>query len=329
MMKNGHFVISLDFELHWGLFDLLSIQEYQENLANVGIVIDRLIDLSERYNIRLTFATVGFLFAKNKKELIKFSPHHKPTYKNIELNPYSLFNKIGNSEKDDPYHYGYNILKKIHSRKIHEIGTHTFSHYYCNEAGQTNQQFTEDIKSAINIANNFGIKTNSIVFPRNMVNPDALDSCKKLGIISYRGNEKAYIYRISPKKKYYNWLLVRGLRLFDSYFSITGSNIYDIVGINKKSDIVNLPSSRFLRPYSTRLKYLETLKIRRIKKGMQKAAKQNKLYHLWWHPHNFGANIDENFDNLEEIFNEYSKLNQTYNFSSETMTSLANKILHV
>ena len=42
-MKNGHFVISLDFELHWGLFDLMSVDQYQENLANVGKVIDGLL----------------------------------------------------------------------------------------------------------------------------------------------------------------------------------------------------------------------------------------------------------------------------------------------
>lgn len=328
-MNNGHLVISLDFELHWGLFDLLSIQEYQENLANVNVVVDRLIDLCEQYDVRLTFATVGFLLAKDKEELIKYSPRLKPTYKKQELNPYTLFNEIGNSEKDDPYHYGYSILKKIQSSKIHEIGTHTFSHYYCNEAGQTIQQFNNDIESAVNIANDFGIETRSIVFPRNMVNSNALDSCKEFGISSYRGNEKAYIYRIDPKKKHYNWLLVRGLRLLDSYFNITGSNIYDVVSINKENNFINLPSSRFLRPYSTSLKSLESLKLRRIKKGMRKAAKENKLYHLWWHPHNFGTNIDENFNNLEKIFKEYVKLNQTHNFSSETMTSLTNKILHV
>lgn len=328
-MKNGHFVISLDFELHWGLFDLLSVQEYQENLVNVNIVVDRLLDLCKKYDVKLTFATVGFLFAKNRKELIKYSPSLKPTYKKEELNPYALFNEIGNSEKDDPYHFGHSILKKIQSSKAHEIGTHTFSHYYCNEAGQTIEQFTDDIKSAINIANNYGIATTSIVFPRNMVNPDALDSCEELGISSYRGTEKAYIYRIDPKKKHYDWLLVRGLRLLDSYVNITGNNIYDIVSINKTSNIINLPSSAFLRPYSNSLKSFEKLKLRRIKNGMRRAAKQNKLYHLWWHPHNFGANIDENFNNLEKIFQEYHKLNNTHNFSSETMTSLANKILHV
>ena len=30
---NGKFVISLDYELHWGVFDVLSEEEYYENLV--------------------------------------------------------------------------------------------------------------------------------------------------------------------------------------------------------------------------------------------------------------------------------------------------------
>ena len=26
---------------------------------------------------------------------------------------------------------------------------------------------------------------------------------------------------------------------------------------------------------------------------MRKAARERRIYHLWWHPHNFGADIEE------------------------------------
>lgn len=328
-MKNGHFVISLDFELHWGLFDIMDVEEYEENLKNVNKVIQRLLELSNKYNVKLTFATVGFLFAKNKKELLKFKPRQEPTYTKEELNPYPLFDTIGDDENDDPFHFGNNLLKQILANKNHEIGTHTFSHYYCNEAGQTIAQFEADINAAIEIGNAFGVEISSIVFPRNMVNNEALNVCVSNNITSYRGTEKASVYRIDPKKAYYNWLLIRGIRLLDSYINITGDNIYNVEEINKNSTITNLPSSRFLRPYSTTLSFLEPLKLKRIIKGMRKAAKQNKLYHLWWHPHNFGTNMDENFSNLEKIFIEYEKLHKAYNFSSETMTSLSKKVMSV
>ena len=324
--NTGHFVISLDYELHWGFFDHKSVDNYIENLQNVNRVIDRLLKLSDAYNIKLTFSTVGFLFAKNKAELIKYSPIDKPKYTKHKLNPYAIFDEIGDNEIEDPFHYANSTIQKIKKHKNHEIGTHTFSHYYVKESGQTLQDFENDITSAKKIAAANGVLIKSIVFPRNMVNKAYLDICFNNGIASYRGTEKSYVYHIHPSKSKYYHLFLRLLRLPDSYINISGSNTYKLGSLFKKNEIMNLPSSRFLRPYVPALKYLEPLKIRRIKKGMKRAAKNNELYHLWWHPHNFGKNIDENFKNLEDIFKEYKRLNNKFQFTSETMSSLANKI---
>jgi hypothetical protein len=61
---------------------------------------------------------------------------------------------------------------------------------------------------------------------------------------------------------------------------------------------------------------------------MTKAAQSNKLYHLWFHPHNFGSNMEENFKNFENILEIYSKLQSRYNFESKTMTQLAISLLN-
>ena len=63
---NGQFVLSLDFEKYWGVFDSKPLVEYQENLNNVNNVIDKLLELSDYYGVKLTFATVGFLLNENK-----------------------------------------------------------------------------------------------------------------------------------------------------------------------------------------------------------------------------------------------------------------------
>ncbi|TJY33437.1 polysaccharide deacetylase family protein [Pontimicrobium aquaticum] len=324
--KNGHFVISLDYELHWGVFDKCSVASYEKNLKNTREVIEKLLALSDKYNIKLTFATVGFLFAKDKNDLVTHAPKDKPSYKNNKLNPYLLLDSIGNNEMDDPYHFGNSILKKIKESGNHEISTHTYCHYYCNEKGQTIQQFQEDITAAKNIAKNIDIEIESIIFPRNMINKEYLELCYKNGITSYRGTEKAYIYNIDPKSIFYKWQLFRILRVVDGYLNITGHNTYNVKNINKKDHTINIPSSRFLRPFSPKLKAFEWLKLRRIRKSMKHAAKNNELFHLWWHPHNFGNDIDKNIENLEKVFVDYKKLNSKYNFSSVTMTSLAKKI---
>ena len=328
---NGHFVISLDYEIHWGVFDKKTVNEYKENLENVSKVIDKLLDISDRYNIKLTFSTVGLLFAKDKNEILSYLPKKKPTYTLEKLNPYQLIDSIGNDEKEDAFHYALSGIKKIKTNGNHEIGTHTFSHFYCHEQGQTVEQFDSDINAAVTIAKSLDIPIKSIVFPKNQMNPgDDVDKpylqvCKKHGITSFRGKEKSAIYNIHSSKAYRNFFIFRALKPLDAYFNVTGSNTYNVKEINKDCIINNIPSSRFLRPYNAKLKIFEPLKLRRIKKAMTYAAKHNEVFHLWWHPHNFGTQMDENFRNLEVIFNTYKKLNETYGFQSETMTGVSEK----
>lgn len=82
-------------------------------------------------------------------------------------------------------------------------------------------------------------------------------------------------------------------------------------------------SSRFLRPYSKQLAVLENLRLRRIKNGLTKAAKDNEFYHLWWQLHNFGKNIEENLQFLEEILKHVDFLRERYNFQSMHMRDVA------
>ena len=84
-----------------------------------------------------------------------------------------------------------------------------------------------------------------------------------------------------------------------------------------------MSASRFLRPYYTREKMLQSLKIKRIKDEMSFAAKKGNCYHLWWHPHNFGDNVDANLAALIELLEHYQRLNKKYYFQSYNMNELA------
>jgi hypothetical protein len=88
----------------------------------------------------------------------------------------------------------------------------------------------------------------------------------------------------------------------------------------------NIPSSRFLRPASKKFNGLENLRLRRIKESMSFAAKKGMVYHLWWHPHNFGANISANVSFLEKILVHYKKLNDEWNFESVSMRQLSKEL---
>lgn len=329
MEKKGTFVITLDYEIHWGVFDAMSLDAYGTNLKNVNKVIDRLLSLCDKYQVKITFATVGMLFADNKKSLEKYNPSDTPSYDNKALNTFDLMSKVGVDEQNDELHYAKSAIQKIKQNGLHEIGTHTYSHYNCLASGQTIEQFKADIIAAKEIAKPMDIDVESIVFPKNQVNDAYLKVCYENGIKSYRGTEESAIYNTnsSPLKKKLI-PLIRLARLVDGYFNLTGHNTYDVVKLNADNEIINLPSSRFLRPYHSKLSFLEPLKVNRIVNSMKHAAKNNELFHLWWHPHNFGADMDENFENLERIFKAYADLEKSHNFESKTMTELTLDILN-
>ncbi|GGD41016.1 polysaccharide deacetylase family protein [Muriicola marianensis] len=324
----GQFIISLDFEIHWGVYDALSLDQYRENLLAVPEVIKSIMTLAEEYGVKLTFATVGFLFARNKEEILKFSPGSKPSYQNLALDPYLLIDDIGPCENEDSLHYAISIIDKIANSEFHEIGSHTYSHYNCFAHGQSIEQFEADIIAAKSIAESKGIELKSIVFPKNQVLGPYLKVCEKHGFTSFRGNENSILYNDTFGKIKAKFPLFRMLRMVDAYVNISGYHTYQLSMVQKDGNqILNLPSSRFLRPYLNKFSFLEPLKIRRITKAMEHAARKNEMYHLWWHPHNFGVNIRENLTNLRYIFEKYKELHDKYGFQSESMTGLTNKLI--
>jgi peptidoglycan/xylan/chitin deacetylase (PgdA/CDA1 family) len=322
-MENGKLVISLDFEIYWGMRDAVKLKNYQESLLGVHKVIPLLLNLFKQYNINVTFATVGLLFFENKQELLNNLPSKRPQYAVPNLSPYNgHLNIVGYNEENDPYHFGINLIQKIHQAG-QEIGCHTFSHYYCLEKGQTKEDFKEDLIHAKKIADKRGIELKSFVFPRNQYNKDYLIICKELGFTSFRGNEKSFLF--SSKSKGKLTFFRRPFRFLDAYLNLSGHHCYSSQDIRKSSPF-NIPASRFLRPYSKKLRFLEKLRLKRIKDSMSYAAQHGLVYHLWWHPHNFGINIQENLNFLEKILIHYQKLNNDYQFESFSMQQLSNEL---
>ena len=322
-MENGTFVISLDFELYWGVRDVVSLEHYKENLKGVRLVIPALVDIFNKYKIYATFATVGFLFFKNKKELLNSVPLLCPTYENENLSPYiSHVHSIGENESSDIYHYAWSLIDLL-EKNHQEISTHTFSHYYCLEKGQTANQFKNDIIAAKQIGIERGIQLESIIFPRHQFNDEHLKICYAQGIKTYRGNQKSFVHTplVGNEKAYFRRLI----RIIDSYINLLGHNTYHIDCIPFDS-MLNIPASRFLRPYSRKLKFLDKLRLNRILKEMTYAAKEKRVYHLWWHPHNFGLNLEENLSFLDKILQHYNKLHSSFEFESLSMKELHAKL---
>ncbi len=323
--KRGKFVISLDFELMWGVRDLVTIETYGNHVKGVHTVLPHMLQLFSSYKVNATFAAVGFLFFENRQQLLQSLPQQQPQYNNPFRSPYGDYiNNIGESFETDPYHFGSHLIKAILATPGQELGTHTFSHYYCMETGQTVDDFREDLCTALRVAREqYGVEITSIIFPRNQYDNNYLKVCKENGIICVRGNEHSWVYEPRPFEK--ETLLRRACRLLDAYINISGHHCYSDEEM-VAAEPVNIPSSRFLRQYKPWLRLFESLRLRRIKRAMTYAARHNKTYHLWWHPHNFGINQDKNIAFLEKILQHYQELARKYDFTSYTMTTLAKEL---
>jgi hypothetical protein len=69
--------------------------------------------------------------------------------------------------------------------------------------------------------------------------------------------------------------------------------------------------------------------LRRITSAMETAARGRKLFHLWWHPHNFGVDLEENLAFLRRILDCFRVLQERYGMRSMTMAAVADEVLHV
>ena len=311
----GTLIVSLDFELFWGMLDVCKLEDYQDNVLGGRKAIPQMLELFEKYGIHATWATVGFLFAENYEELKTYFPEHHPGYADTALNPYDWFSRIGKDEETAPCFYGASLLRRIAQAPGQEIGSHTFCHYYCREKGQTPEQFAEDMTAARKIARDHGYDLTSVILPRNQCEPQYTEVMRGLGFTAYRDEENDWIHekiKIRP--------LLRILRLMDVYLPLTGQGGYLP---RNENGIWNLTGSRMLKPIFPALHFAESLKLRRIKKQMLHAAKKGLTFHLWWHPHNAGAHTEEYLSQLEEILRYYTELKDKYGMQSLNMAEAA------
>lgn len=322
----GGLVLSLDFELEWGVRDTLAAGGgYRDALLGGREAVPRMLDVFDAYGVAATWATVGFLFAESREELEAYAPTVRPRYLNEALNPYTA--RLGEGERDDPIHYAPSLLREIAGRPRQEIGSHTFSHYYCLEPGQTAGAFDADLASAVALARARGVELRSLVFPRNQVRSDYLPVVARHGFRAFRGPEPGLPYRARSHAEKQAWLL-RGARLLDAYLNLSGSGAVDVPEASAADQPVNVAGSRFLRPVSATLRLAEPLRIRRIVRGMRAAAAHGQFYHLWWHPHNFGRDVEDNFAALDTVLRAYLELRDRYGFPSYAMHEVAETAPH-
>lgn len=313
-------VISLDFELHWGVRDIHGPSSpYTANLLGARDAIPRMLDLFVEFEVAATWSTVGFLFAESRDELEAFRPAVRPAYEDPRLDPYG--EPVGRGEADDPLHFAPSLIRAVAATPRQEVGTHTYSHFYCAEPGASAEAFRHDLASAVGIGRARGIAVRSLVLPRNQWVPSLAPVVREAGIVCVRGNQRGSMYaatpfRTEPRSR-------RIARLADAHLPITRwdgaawTDVHDATGLH------DVPATCFLRPVGNAPRVVNELRLRRIVDGLAQAAARGRIFHLWWHPHNFGRHAAENLAFLRRVLERYRALRDERGMRSLSMVDVA------
>ena len=321
MAEQSIFVISLDFELHWGRFDKADPLGTKKYYQNTQKTLPKILAMFEKHKIEATWAAVGMLLAENKKEWKSYLPSLKPGYHNPNLSAYNWYDKRRIYKKSL---FAPDLVRKILATPGQDLGSHTFAHYYTMEPGQTQQEFAADLAAAQRIATEkFNCPPKVLVFPRNQSNPSYLSLCKEAGFEAVRCNPANWFWQDTHNET----LMKKIFRTADTLFPAGKRTSYPLSQLKFKDGFpIEIPSSRLLRPSSLRNKMVNQVKIYRIKREMSLAADKGEVYHLWWHPHNFGHHPKQNLQDLQKILEHFSHLNKTKGMVSKNMLGLADMV---
>ncbi|KEO72424.1 polysaccharide deacetylase family protein [Anditalea andensis] len=316
------FIISIDFELHWGRFDKADPLKPKNFYKTTQKVIPKILSVFEKYHIDATWAIVGMIMAKNKKEWKTYAPKIVPGYANSALSAYNWYENRSIHKKSL---FAPGLVTQILNTPGQELGSHTFGHFYTMEKGQTLPDFMADLEAAKSISlKKFNILPISLVFPRNQYNASYLKSCKEAGFLVIRSNPKNWFWQ-NPEKE---TLLKKIFRTADTLFPVGKKTSFPHSHLTIQKDLpLEIPFSRLLRP---KIQYplLNNIRLNRIKSEMTEAAKTGEIYHLWWHPHNFGIHPKQNLADLQTILDHFITLKSTYGMISKNMAGMAKMIMN-
>lgn len=314
--SGGTLVISLDFELLWGVFDHVDPLAKVRYFENTRKLIPELCQLFADHKIAVSWATVGMLLHENWEDWLAFQPAIKPNYVNKSLHPYR-FAMEHKGKVPESLFFAPDLVRMIQTTPFQEVGTHTYSHYYCLEEGGSLAAFDADLERAVAVAARMNISYQSLVFPRNQYTAAHIALCAKWGISSVRTNPAVWFWDNEYQK---NLLLKKVFRTADAYVPLA-SMAYDRAQIQKDSGVVLQAASRFYRPFGSSSSQ-RLLHRKRVFDEMTAAAQQHKVYHLWWHPHNFGNEPEICLQELKMLINHFIKLKDEYGMQTSTMAEL-------
>jgi len=316
-LDRGAFTISLDFELIWGTFDLSGPERFRKVCAAERAVVVRLLDLFCEYEVPATWCILGHLFldhcvASNGR---KHPEIVRPTHSWFRHDWFE-HDPCG-TEEDAPTFLGRSLVEKIRDCPVpQEIGSHGFSHVVFGDPGCSLATAESEVAACVRLAHETGLELTSFAFPRNRVGH--LDVLRRFGFECYRGPEPTW-YELSPHKG----VLQRLAHLWDVLRAATPPVV---LPEPTPSGLWNIPGSMIYFPIHGFRRFIPVARrVRRAVRGLDAAARQRKIFHLWFHPTNLVDRTGAMFSGLRAILDHAAALRDADRLDFVSMGSLVHR----
>lgn len=277
-LDRGIFTLSLDFELIWGTLDKAGPEGFARACATERAqIIDGLLRMLEDLDIPATWCVLGHIM------LASCSPVHGVKHPEV-VRPHHLWHPDDwfvddpcGDERTDPNFYGASLVQRIRACPVQqEIGCHSFSHPIFGDPGCSRETAYSELAACTRIASVDGVELRSFAFPRNRVGH--LDVLLEHGFVCFRGPEPNWYERPRTPAP-----LRRAAHLID----VILARRPPLVLPYRVGELWNVPGSMIYLPaHGIRRLIPVQSRVRRALKGLDAAARERKLFHLWLHPTN-------------------------------------------
>jgi hypothetical protein len=268
-------VMSLDLELSWGSFDL----SFDDHLLEVGrwthnIGVPHLLNHLTRNGISATWAVVGAMMRRSLPDVSGLPEVRYPHFSK----PWFSYVPKESDELTHPEWFGTSLVDMIRRAKPEqEIGFHSFSHVPFGWPGMTRERAIAEYRYCAQLAQEFCIPTTCFVFPRNSV--AYLAELRDAGFMCFRDVD-ALPFRFASGR-----------------LTSIGMILADFAGLSPrmvepslKEGMVSIPGSLLIRYAAGWRKYIpDSSRLRRLRKGLDRARRSGGVFHVWFHPENLYA----------------------------------------
>lgn len=306
-LPRGAFTISIDYEFALGFADSDLHDADKERIRREVDVVNRLLDLFERYNVPATWAITGHLLEEkcSWKGDVPHPEYPRPIRKR-ERRDWFFTHPPEGEYSDVLWFDTHGLVHRIARSSVgHEIASHSYAHIIYGARGTSKDAVRADIENTKRIHQERRYPLYSFVFPRNREGRHEM--LKSAGFTCFRSGGR--FARVT------GWIARWFRRLFYALpFARTGNIRLHRSGLLEVPASMDMPSREGLRKLM-----LPTMSYLKARSGLRRAVRRKEMFHLWFHPSNFVLDADTQFDTLERILARAALLRERGELSILTM----------